>query len=90
MERTHFKLHAGEKVRTPRLLMLLWEGEGWESNVQFRRLLYNHYVPAFRDKKPEPFIIFNSYFNVGFDKPSEEKTLPLIPLVKPLGVEIFL
>ena len=26
MERTHLVLHPGEKVRTPRILALLWEG----------------------------------------------------------------
>ena len=89
MEKTRFRLHPGEKVRSPRMLMLLWEGQGWESNVQFRRLLYEHYVPKFRGKRPDPFVIFDTYDVVGLDEATEANQLALVDTAKALEVEIF-
>ncbi|MEI6916092.1 MAG: NPCBM/NEW2 domain-containing protein [Armatimonadota bacterium] len=43
MEKTHFKLMPGEKVRSPRILILKWDGDTLESNAQFRQLVYKHY-----------------------------------------------
>lgn len=45
MEYTHFKLHAGEEVRSPRILLLFWAGEHAHSQNVLRRLLLTHYVP---------------------------------------------
>jgi len=44
LERTHFLLHPGEKVRSPRMLALFWEGDTQESNAQFRQLVYKHHA----------------------------------------------
>lgn len=46
MEHTHLLLHPGEKIRTPRILFLPWEGEDMEDGQNFlRRLLLAHYLP---------------------------------------------
>ncbi len=46
MENTRFKLHPGEKVRMPRLLLFGWEGtERIAGHNKFRRLLLDHYIP---------------------------------------------
>ena len=55
MERTHLRLHPGEEIRTPRILLLFWQGptRRWQSGAQdrirshnvFRRLLLAHYTP---------------------------------------------
>jgi alpha-galactosidase len=43
---THLKLHPGESIRTPRILLLQWQGnDRFLGHNQFRRLLLAHYVP---------------------------------------------
>lgn len=45
MELTHLVLHPGEKIRTPRILLLHWKGDLRKAHNQFRRLILAHYVP---------------------------------------------
>ena len=43
---THLKLHPGESIRTPRILLLQWTGnDRFLGHNQFRKLLLAHYVP---------------------------------------------
>jgi alpha-galactosidase len=43
---THLILHPGEKIRTPRILMLSWDGsDPIIGHNQFRRLMIDHYLP---------------------------------------------
>jgi len=51
MELTHFKLHPGEQVRTPRIVLMPWRGDRMAAHNRFRRLLMFHYVPK-QDGKP--------------------------------------
>ena len=45
-ELTHFRLHTGESVRTPSVLLLQWKGKEWlESQNPWRRLLVTDYLP---------------------------------------------
>ena len=45
MERTHLRLHPGEEVRTPRILLLFWEGDRVRSQNMLRRLILAHHTP---------------------------------------------
>ena len=54
LEKTHFLLHPGEKVRSPRMLVLYWKGDTLESNAQFRQLIYKHYAVVRNGEKPLP------------------------------------
>lgn len=45
MARTHLKLHPGEEIRTPRILVLCWEGERLRGNNLLRRFLLAHHRP---------------------------------------------
>ena len=49
MQKTHFLLHAGETVRTPRIVMLDWKGDRGDSQNLWRRFVLAHYSP--RDPK---------------------------------------
>lgn len=46
MEHTRFLLHAGEQVRTPRIVLLPWEGDRRRAHNQFRRLMLFKYFPS--------------------------------------------
>lgn len=45
MELTHLRLNPGEKIRTPAILILFWEGEYIKSQNLFRKLVLDHYSP---------------------------------------------
>ncbi len=45
LEKTHFKLLPGEKVRTPRILILASNQQWIETHNRWRRLLIDHYLP---------------------------------------------
>jgi alpha-galactosidase len=45
MEKTHLRLHPGERIRTPRILVMPWKGDRLTAHNRFRRLLLFEYVP---------------------------------------------
>ncbi|MCC6489236.1 MAG: alpha-galactosidase, partial [Candidatus Hydrogenedentes bacterium] len=45
MEHTHFVLRPGERVRTPRIVMMAWAGDRLAAHNRFRRLVLFKYVP---------------------------------------------
>ncbi len=45
MQRTHLRLHPGERIRTPRILLMPWKDNRVAAHQRFRRLLMFHYVP---------------------------------------------
>ncbi|MHB0997602.1 MAG: NPCBM/NEW2 domain-containing protein [Armatimonadota bacterium] len=52
MEKTRFRLHPGEQVRTPSMVLLRWNGkEMIDGHNQFRRAVLSHYVQKI-DGKP--------------------------------------
>ena len=52
MELTHLKLHPGEKVRTPRIMLLFWRGEDYiQGHNLLRRFILAHHWPK-KDGKP--------------------------------------
>ncbi len=51
MEKTHLRLHPGEEMRTPRMLLFFWRGDRTEAHNSFRRLLLAHHTPR-PDGKP--------------------------------------
>lgn len=50
MELTHLLLHPGEKIRTPRIVMLAWKGDQQRAHNQWRRLLLFKYAPRLDGK----------------------------------------
>jgi alpha-galactosidase len=51
MERTRLRLHPGERIRSPRILVMPWRGDRWAAHNRFRRLLLFEYVPK-QDGRP--------------------------------------
>ncbi len=95
LKATHFTLHPGEQVRSPRMLVLFWEGRRLHGNNMWRQLLYTHYVPKLEGKPQHPLVSVNVCFTYkgygGFLHEATAKTVE--PLVKPfagLGAELFI
>jgi alpha-galactosidase len=51
MEKTHLTLHPGERIRSPRILLMTGKGDLTTIHNRFRRLMVFHYVPKI-DGKP--------------------------------------
>jgi alpha-galactosidase len=68
MEKTHLVLHPGEKIRSPRILLMTWTGDRMAAHQRFRRLLMFHYVPKQGDRPlalPFAAQCFDRYFSSG-------------------------
>lgn len=88
LEKTRFRLLPGEKVRSPRILLLNWEGDSLESNAQFRQLIYKHYAAKFNGEKPMPFLFHNTYFaHLWLNENNAENQISLIDAYSKIGVK---
>jgi len=89
--RTRLKLHPGEAIRTPRILLVLWQGEDrYHGHNLLRRLLLDHYVPRIRGKIVIPPVSQNTWFvhNSG-NNVTEQNQLDAMRAMVPLGVEAY-
>jgi len=93
LERTHFLLHPGERVRTPRILVLPWERNALDANAQFRRLIYEHYAARRNGKRPLPTLFCNTCFTRGggwLNECNAENQISIIRAYGKLGLEAML
>jgi alpha-galactosidase len=93
LEKTRFKLHPGEEVRSPRLLLLFQEGDTLEANAQFRQLIHRHYAARLRGQDPLPTLFCNTCFTRGggwLNECNASNQISLIKAYAPLGLEALL
>jgi len=88
---TKLRLRPGESIRTPRLLLLAWDGgERLRGHNAFRRLLLEHYAPRVDGQVALPPVSQNTWFvlNTGNDV-TERNQLEAITGMARLGVEAY-
>jgi alpha-galactosidase len=93
MEVTHFRLHPGERVRSPRILLLHRPGDTLEANAQFRQLVYRHYCATREGETPLPMAFCNTCFTRGgawLNECNAENQISLIRAYAPLGLKALL
>ena len=61
MPETRFVLHPGERVRSPRVLLLPWTGESITAHNALRRHLVRHHIPKGADGEPCPGICCSAW-----------------------------
>jgi alpha-galactosidase len=95
LSRTHFLLHPGESVRSPKMLLMFWQGEPMHAHNMWRQLLWHHYVPALPGGAQHPLVTVNVCFTYhgggGFLHQATAETIS--PLVEPfaaLGAELMI
>jgi alpha-galactosidase len=54
MAKTHLRLRPGEEIRTPRMLVLFWEGDRLRAHNLLRRHLVVHHLPKLDGRTVEP------------------------------------
>jgi len=91
MERTHLRLHAGEKIRTPRMLAILWEGEDPERGTNLlRQLLIAHYLPRLDGELVMPPVAQTLQFYMYLTgQAGEQYEMAVLPKVAELGAEVY-
>ncbi len=89
MEDTHFRLRPGERVRTPRILLVAWEGDRLRGHNLLRRTIYRHYTPLLSGAKPLPNVQCNTWFPVGDDGnlADAQNQIELLEAYAGLGIE---
>ncbi len=76
MERTHFKLHPGEEIRTPAVLLLFWSGSNRLTGQNlFRQLLHRHYTPTCGGQPLDPLFAASPHAVVRFEDTTESNML---------------
>jgi len=95
LKESHFILRHNECVRTPRILLVFWEGKRLHGHNMLRQVLHKHYVPPLRDELQQPLVSVNVCFthhgHGGFlHQATEKEVLSLVePFVK-IGAELFI
>ncbi|MEJ5199173.1 MAG: glycoside hydrolase family 36 protein [Anaerolineae bacterium] len=91
MERTHLRLHPGETIRTPRIMLLPWSGDDAEiGQNQLRQLLLAHYLPRVDGRlilPPVAHCLQSYYYATG--EAGEQYEFRALPRCAPLGVEVY-
>jgi alpha-galactosidase len=85
-ETTHFKLHPGESIRTPRVLLIAWNGSDWiNSQNELRRVLFAYYVPRVGGEIPFPPVAHTNAYALIFDdiaKKTGRNPLEVLPTLR--------
>ena len=90
-ERTRLKLHHGEAIRTPRVLLVPWRGQDrYHGHNLLRRVLLDHYVPRIRGEVVVPSVMQNTWFvHSSGNNVTEQNQLAAIRSMASLGVEAY-
>lgn len=91
VELTHLKLQPGEEIRTPRVMLLFWQGEDeFEGFNRLRRFLLQYHVPRQQGKPATMPLAFSSCGPPDeANQATEQNQLHFAARVSPLGVEYF-
>ena len=85
-ETTHFRLHPGESIRTPRVLAIEWHGSDWlDGQNELRRLLIAHYLPRVNGQVPMPPVAHTNAYALIFDdiaKKTGQDPLKILPTLR--------
>jgi alpha-galactosidase len=89
MEATHLRLHPGEQIRTPAVLILFWAGpDRMRGQNLLRRLLLCHYTPTPGGKPVDPPSALSPHAVVGFENTTQENMLRAIGNVASHGLAV--
>lgn len=90
LETTHFKLHPGETIRSPRIMQLYWTGDDpWRGYNQFRRVMFAHIMPRIDGQLVVPPIAHLSNAAYEMNECTEAGIFSYFESVKELGFEVF-
>jgi len=77
-EFTHFKLHPGEEVRSPRVVLLFWEGDAVRGQNLWRRWMIAHNMPRPGGKPLKPVLSACNSVLLNYTGMTEQNQLQFI------------
>ena len=89
MEFMHLKLHPGETIRSPRVLIVQYKGDEAHSYNMFRHTMFSHIMPKADGKLVVPPVV---HMSTSFDElnfTDESSLLSHLKSLKGLGFEYF-
>ncbi|MCY3018007.1 MAG: alpha-galactosidase [Planctomycetota bacterium] len=88
---SRFALQPGERVRTPRNVLVLWKGsDRLRGHNLLRRLILDHYAQRLDGQPALPPVTQNTWFVFAEgNKTTEQNQLEVIAAMAPLGVECY-
>jgi alpha-galactosidase len=89
MELTHLKLHPGEEIRTPRIMLLFWQGDDYiQGHNLLRRFILAYHWPK-KAGKPAilPFSCNSSHMHDEAEKATEQNQIDFASHFAKFGVE---
>ncbi|MHB1457021.1 MAG: NPCBM/NEW2 domain-containing protein [Armatimonadota bacterium] len=90
-QHTRLLLHPGESIRTPRILLMSWQGgDRMVGHNEWRRLLLDHYVPHANGQIMTPLMSQTNWFilNAGGET-TEQTELAMISKMPAMGLEVY-
>jgi len=87
----HLTLHPGESIRTPRILLVSWQGKDrFQGNNRLRRLLLDHFVPRQQGVIITPPIAENTWFSCNEGNTvTEANQKAVMPAMVSAGTELY-
>ncbi|MHB1295191.1 MAG: glycoside hydrolase family 36 protein [Anaerolineae bacterium] len=90
MERLRLALRPGETIRSPRIMLLWWEGDDPDAGYnRFRQTMLAHVMPRIDGRPVPPPIVHLSTSFYEFNESTEANTLSHLEPIKGLGFEYF-
>jgi alpha-galactosidase len=77
MESVHLRLHPGERIRSPSILLMRYTGDTVSGHNQFRRLMLKYYTPHPNGKELEP-VVAASAAAIPFNNVSETNQIQAV------------
>jgi alpha-galactosidase len=90
MEQAHLVLHPGERIRTPRILILPWKGDRQAAHNRFRRLLLFNYVPQEKGRPVRLPVVSQCFDRYVWSRPewaTEEGQIAGVRFAKQVGCD---
>jgi alpha-galactosidase len=75
---THFRLHAGEEIRGPRVVLLWWEGDATRGQNLWRRWMVAHNMPRPSGSSLKPVLSATNSVALGYTGMTSENQLQWI------------
>ncbi len=88
MQLTHLSLLPGEQIRSPRMLLLFWQGDPLHASNMLRRLILEHYTPRFGGQPYRGPIWSSSTGDLGFNGITEANQIASAQAIVAEGVPI--
>ena len=89
MDLTHLKLHPGERIRTPSILIFFWKNDRLAGYNKFRQFILDHHTPQQNDKPLQLPLASNAWFAFRYGNDVDEQNqIEYARLIKEKGISL--